>query len=221
MLIQRVATVAVLLPLFLGGLFFLPAPAWGIALLAMLAAGAYEWARLIGFGRRAALAYALALTGAALAWLIAQGADTAAPAILVWALATAFWALLVPLWLWRGWSLRARWLGMLTGLVVLFPAWLALVALQPRPWLLLALMGVVWVADSAAYFAGYHWGRRKLAPSISPGKTWEGVAGAGIGVAVYHAAVWYWGLAPGLAGAPGPPPPPPSRSPCWWPRWCP
>jgi phosphatidate cytidylyltransferase len=52
---------------------------------------------------------------------------------------------------------------------------------------LLALLGIVWIADSAAYFAGRGFGRRKLAPEISPGKTWEGVIGAGIAVAVYYA----------------------------------
>ena len=67
---------------------------------------------------------------------------------------------------------------------------------------MLALMGIVWVADSAAYFAGHQWGKRKLAPSVSPGKTWEGVAGAALAVAVYHALVWNFGFglhAPGLA----------------------
>jgi phosphatidate cytidylyltransferase len=201
MLIKRVATVAVLLPLFLCGLFFLPTRVWGIALLAMLGVGAYEWARLIGVDRSVALAYALATIGAGLGWLALSGNQPGAAAMPLWALATVFWALVVPLWLWRGWQLRSRLLGMLTGLLVLFPAWLALVALQSSPGLLLALMGVVWVADSMAYFAGHRWGRRKLAPSISPGKTWEGVAGAVVGVAVYHAAVWHWALAPVMPGA--------------------
>ena len=77
---------------------------------------------------------------------------------------------------------------------------LALIRLQEQPWVLLAILGIVWVADSAAYFAGHQWGRHKLAPSISPGKTWEGVAGAAVAVAVYHAAVWYCGFG---SGAPG------------------
>lgn len=201
MLIKRVATVAVLLPLFLGGLFHLPPLAWGYVLLLMLGAGAYEWGRLIGFSRPAALAYSAVAAGAGLAWLNGPGGASSLAATGLWLLATAFWALLVPVWLWRGWRLGSPVLGMATGLLVLFPAWLALVALQPRPWLLLALMGVVWVADSAAYFAGHRWGRLKLAPSISPGKTWEGVAGAVAGVALYHAAVWHWGLAHQMPGA--------------------
>jgi phosphatidate cytidylyltransferase len=63
---------------------------------------------------------------------------------------------------------------------------MALVRLQTQPVQLLALLGIVWVADSAAYLAGKSFGRRKFAPKISPGKTWEGVVGAGTAVAVYY-----------------------------------
>ena len=61
---------------------------------------------------------------------------------------------------------------------------------DPSPWMLLFVMGLVWVADIAAYFAGRRFGKNKLAPSISPGKTWEGVAGAMFGVSVYVVLVW-------------------------------
>ena len=72
------------------------------------------------------------------------------------------------------------------GYIVLLPLWMALVELRERgPWWLLLLMGVVWIADTAAYFSGRRFGKHKLAPSISPGKTWEGVAGAVIAVLVY------------------------------------
>jgi phosphatidate cytidylyltransferase len=64
--------------------------------------------------------------------------------------------------------------------------WLALVRLQPTPWALLVVMSVVWIADTAAYFAGKSFGRNKLAPQISPGKTWEGAFGAMAAVAVYY-----------------------------------
>jgi phosphatidate cytidylyltransferase len=69
---------------------------------------------------------------------------------------------------------------------VLVATWVAIVDLQARsPWLVLAAMAVVWVADIAAYFAGRRFGKRKLAPAISPGKTWEGVWGALVAVAAY------------------------------------
>ena len=61
-----------------------------------------------------------------------------------------------------------------------------MVELQARsPWLVLAAMAIVWIADTAAYFAGRAFGRRKLAPAVSPGKSWEGVYGAWIAVAIY------------------------------------
>jgi phosphatidate cytidylyltransferase len=64
--------------------------------------------------------------------------------------------------------------------------WLALVRLQPTPWALIIVMSVVWIADTAAYAAGKSFGRNKLAPQISPGKTWEGAFGAMVAVAVYY-----------------------------------
>ena len=85
------------------------------------------------------------------------------------------------LWLMRGWRVSGPLDMGLAGWIVLVPTWLAMVQLQQNPVELLVLLGVVWVADSAAYFAGRRFGRHKLAPAISPGKTWEGVAGAVIG----------------------------------------
>ena len=76
------------------------------------------------------------------------------------------------------------------GWVVLCGAWVAIVELQARsPWLLLAAMAIVWIADTAAYFSGRTFGRRKLAPQVSPGKTWEGVYGALFAVGLYAVAL--------------------------------
>ncbi|MGV0951420.1 MAG: phosphatidate cytidylyltransferase, partial [Azonexus sp.] len=80
--------------------------------------------------------------------------------------------------------------GLIVGLVVLFPAWLALVQLRVAgPGVLLAILAIVWMADVAAYFSGKRFGKHKLAPSISPGKTWEGAIGGGIGVVLYGIAL--------------------------------
>jgi phosphatidate cytidylyltransferase len=68
----------------------------------------------------------------------------------------------------------------------MWPTWFAFVVLRDAsPWLLLAVAAVIWVADIAAYFTGKAFGKHKLAPAVSPGKTWEGVMGALAGVAVY------------------------------------
>src|SRR5690606_8715582 len=87
--------------------------------------------------------------------------------------AVVFWVAVVPFWLRR--TLRVNPLALAAaGAVVLISAWYSLYVLQETAARLLALLGVVWIADTAAYFAGRRFGRRKLAPSISPGKTWEG-----------------------------------------------
>jgi phosphatidate cytidylyltransferase len=197
MFMTRVLTAAVLLPLFIAGLFFLPGLWWAAALFPLLLAGGWEWASLAGFSRRGHWAFctlllitapALLLTGDFQQWYLPE---TAA----LWASA-GFWLFIAPVWLLRGWKPRSALLFAVTGWILLVPTWLALVRLQELPWLLLAVLGVVWIADSAAYFSGHAWGRHKLAPAISPGKTWEGVAGAAVAVAVYHAVVWRFGFSP-------------------------
>jgi len=100
--------------------------------------------------------------------------------------AAAFWLLGVPLWMNRRWRLPKSILGWLVGLVLLLPTWLALIQLKQMGALtLVAIMATVWLADIAAYFFGRTFGRHKLAPSISPGKTWEGACGGGFAVVVY------------------------------------
>lgn len=191
----RVITAAILLPLFVGGLFFLPTGWWAAALLPLLLAGAWEWAALAGFKRSGQRGFCLlALVTGVSVLLGAHYFDCAAFEQAAYWVSVVFWLACAPLWLRNGWRVRQPLLLMLTGWLLIVPTWLALVRLQALPWLLLAVLGVVWIADSAAYFAGRTWGRRKLAPSISPGKTWEGVAGAAVAVAVYHALVWHFGF---------------------------
>jgi phosphatidate cytidylyltransferase len=191
----RVITAAILLPLFVGGLFLLPSMWWAAVLLPLLIASAWEWAALAGFRRSGQWAFCLlALLIGVPVLLGAHYFDCTAIEQLAYWVSALFWLVCAPLWLRRGWHVRQPLLLMITGWLLIVPTWLALVRLQAEPWILLAVLGVVWVADSSAYFAGRAWGRRKLAPSISPGKTWEGVAGAAIAVAVYHALVWYFGF---------------------------
>lgn len=179
----RVFTALCLIAGFLAVLFLLP-PVWATLLFAAVAAlAAWEWAGLIrARPLQRGLLVGLVLAGCWLVWL---KPDTAAPAL--WVMAMLFWLGGAPLWLWRKWRLtqQSGFAFALGGLLIV-AAWAALVDLHARnPALLLAMMGFVWVADSAAYFAGRAFGRHKLAPQISPGKTWEGVAGGVLGVVAY------------------------------------
>jgi phosphatidate cytidylyltransferase len=199
MLKTRVVTALVLLIVFLLALFWLPQRAWAAFAGLLVVPAAWEWGKLIKVSPVACGLYVLVVVAvcAVLFWLT-QG-DTprgsfaqqrAGLQSAVYIGASLFWIIVVPLWLWRSWLPRARWLAALTGLFVLVPTWLALVELRNLgPLLLLLLMSVAWISDSAAYFAGRRFGRHKLAPSISPGKTWEGVLGAVLAVSLY-AALW-------------------------------
>ena len=200
MLKTRVITALVLLLLFLAALFWLSSPGWAAFAGVLVAPAAWEWGKLIKL-RPVACGLYVVLVAAVCASLFGlaqgnaatgqRGAQTAA-----YLGASLFWLIVVPLWLWRSWLPRSRWLAALTGLVVLVPTWLALVELRALgPLLLLLLMSVAWISDTAAYFAGRRFGRRKLAPSISPGKTWEGVAGAMLAVSVY-AVLWSYAWQP-------------------------
>ena len=186
---QRVMTASVLGLLLLSCLFLLPATGWQLLTCVPIALAAAEWARLAGYQRNGRIVFILVIVASCLAFVAAfhsgMSARAHSGANVLFALALMFWAILVPMWLYRGWHTRHAPLLGAVGWMVLVPAWLAAAALQQWPWLLLAVLLVVWIADIAAYFAGHRFGRRKLAPLISPGKTWEGVIGAFAAVLVY------------------------------------
>jgi phosphatidate cytidylyltransferase len=101
-------------------------------------------------------------------------------------MSTVFWIALIPIWLISRKKVTNKLVMAVLGLLLLLATWIALNGLQHiSPWLLLAVLLTVWLADSAAYFTGKRFGRHKLAPEISPGKTWEGVAGAMLASTVY------------------------------------
>lgn len=182
MLSKRWATALTLLAGFLACLFLLPQSWWALVMAAPLVLGAREWGRLSGFAAPAANAYALA--SAALAALVYVWGS--AYHVQIYLAALVFWLVVAPLWLGFGWRLDQAMLRIMSGWLLLLPLWLALVDLRAySAFGLLLLMGIVWIADSAAYFTGKRFGRRKLAVQISPGKTWEGALGALLAVTVY------------------------------------
>ena len=187
----RVATAAVLVVAVLAALFLLPPYGWGFAVLAVITAGAHEWARLIGMTSKALVAFV------AVTFIIGAGLIVLAPPIpgsgwphpvvaVACGVATLFWiALGVPSVV-RNRPPAAGLAGAVTAIVVLMGAFVAVVELQARsPWIVLAAMAIVWIADTAAFFAGRRIGKHKLAPLISPGKSWEGAFGGVAAVIVY------------------------------------
>lgn len=201
MLRTRVITALVLVALLLPGLFLLPPTWWALLAALFIGVAGWEWGGLLGLGdlRRLVLGGALTALCAAVALLApaamgvgggSGGEPPSAWVIATYAVAAGFWGGLVPFWLRAKWSLPHGLPGILIGFVVLFPTWLALVQIRiPGPGVLLAVLAVVWMADVAAYFSGRAFGKRKLAPSISPGKTWEGAIGAAVGVVLYGIAL--------------------------------
>ncbi|HKC45568.1 MAG TPA: phosphatidate cytidylyltransferase [Burkholderiales bacterium] len=195
MLRERIVTGIVLAAACLAALFWLPALGWATLAGCILALAAWEWA---AFARcrtaRARTGYTVATVVAFLgaAWLLrlASGATGTIALLPVYGAAIAFWLIVAPLWIWRRPSGMPSALLLALGWIVLLPAVLALVHLRNfDPMVLLLFMALVWVADIAAYFVGRRFGRFKLAPVVSPGKTWEGLAGAMAAAAVY-AVVW-------------------------------
>lgn len=187
MLKQRVITAAILLLAFLVLLFFVPQWLWLLLAGAVAALAAREWVVMAGLkGPFAAVFVAgVGLLSLLLGLLAGLSGSTVKAAWLVpgYVAAGVLWLCLVPFWMRAGQVPGGTCAGVLIGLGVLVPTALALAHLRLLdPWLLLAAMALVWVADIAAYFTGRAFGRRKLAPSISPGKTVEGALGAATAV---------------------------------------
>jgi phosphatidate cytidylyltransferase len=193
----RILTALVLIPLTIAALFFLPPREWAAITLVIVALASNEWAVLTGYRKLSGLLLVagILLIGACMLFPRWSGFDAEGgwPEPLVVSIcgaATLFWVVIAPAWLYFGWRIESKIVLTLVGWLALSATWVAVVQLQARsPALLLALMAIVWVADTAAYFAGRRFGKRKLAPAISPGKTWEGVYGALIAVAVYALAL--------------------------------
>lgn len=189
---QRLITALVLAPLIMVSVVLLPTPWFAAAMAAVVAMAAWEWAGFIGFGSAAGRGAYVGVVAACMLWLwlgMPRSWD-----VYVLAVAT-FWWLVLAVMLSRTRRIKPAPVtqpGLAPlGLMVLVTPWLALIHLHGRPgdgpWIVLGLLMLVWIADSAAYFAGRRWGGRKLAAALSPGKTWAGVYGGLAGAAA-------WGL---------------------------
>jgi len=179
MIKQRLLTALVLGVLVLAGVFLLPLNGFALGCAVVMLPAALEWANLSGLSGVAKWLYALALTGAiALIYFLLPSE-------------MGFWLLAAAglFWLWGTYLIlrypaqagfSARSVKLLIGIAVVVPTWVALVNLKALPegsFALLMLLLLVWGADTGAYCAGKLFGRHKLIPDVSPGKTVEGLAG--------------------------------------------
>jgi len=188
MLKTRVLTALVLLAVFLSALFLLPRSGWIAFCALFVGLSAWEWGALAALAAVGRLIYSALLVGVFVLLGIHEASATNSSYAPAWAYYAAgfFWVALVPAWIWRQPRFGSRAVLLAAGAAVLPPAAAALVDLRGvHPSFLLATLATVWISDTAAYFVGRRFGKRKLAPSISPGKTWEGVAGALAAVGLY------------------------------------
>jgi phosphatidate cytidylyltransferase len=197
MLIQRVITALFMLAILLPAIFYNSLVPFGIVTLLLISAGGWEWARLNQFPNRIAVVVGVVCAGVfAASW---QYGWTARPMGLLWLIVGSSWILVGVRLLNTGvssWSVVPKGIRLIGGLFAIWIAWLAV--MQARLIgvnFLFSVMVLVWVADIFAYFFGRalggKWIAQKLAPSISPGKTWEGAIGGLLGV-VAIAFIWKW-----------------------------
>jgi len=193
MLKQRVITAVILLALLLPALFA-DAPYFFNGLtLVLMGAAAWEWARMQGIGQRWSVLAGIAVTAAL--WLSYAAGFFAPQSMAYLVIVLALCGPGIAWMLWRGmgrWSSVPRPLRLALGWAVIALAWLAVVHARAVSLnFLLSVLVLVWAADIAAYFGGRAWGVRKLAPQISPGKTWAGAISGAVAVLLI-ALAWGW-----------------------------
>ena len=192
MLATRVASAVIMAAGLVIAVLTLPAFAWALFVLAVVAASAWEWGSLARLETTQKVLFTIILTAACAAagnWTgLTGGKVLAMRSVPFYCVGAVFWVTVVPAWL-RARPLKVpRYVIVAMAFPVLIPAYLALLELRALgPAVLLLVMAIVWIADTMAYFSGRLFGRTKLAPKISPGKTWEGIWGALFSLAMYGA----------------------------------
>ena len=196
MLKQRIITAVVLFAIVFSAIFTLSNRFWSIALIGLVVVGGYEWSKLSGHSRATALLFNLTILLSCAALLVtnvlASSATCGLIYLAVFILSSLFWLGICPIWLAKKTRLGTSIISSIVGWIILVPTWLALSYLQNSVATLILVFCFVWLMDSVAYFIGRKLGKHKLAPNISPKKTWEGVAAAYVVVTLYVLLIFYF-----------------------------
>jgi len=197
MLRTRVITAILLVTGLLLTVFLASRQVWAIVTLGISLLAVMEWAHLIKLNRTqsftvVAMTALIGVCVLSLQYTVLATYQTYTELALL-SISALFWLVMAPVWLGQRKACQHRFMMAILGILLISATWIALVGLHEiNPWLLIGVIATVSLADSAAYFAGKRFGRHKLAPTISPGKTWEGVLGALVAVTIYGGLLCYY-----------------------------
>jgi phosphatidate cytidylyltransferase len=187
-LLARVFTSIVLIGSLLVGIFMLPQWLWGLTLILPIVIVALEYSRLFDWNQKLRVGFVLTVVSLCLVpFLLFDQFNQLVSlmgAVISW-VAVLFWMLLVPFLIRYRFRTKSYICNVLIGIVIIVPAWFTMVGLQTIPYALLGVLVGVWLVDIAGYFIGRKFGKIKLLPSVSPGKTREGVLGGLVAICAY------------------------------------
>lgn len=192
MLRTRIATASVLLAVAVGSLVW-SSTAFAVVVTALLGLALTEWLQLTGAARSVLMMVALLVCAVLLAVVFASPNTIDTVVLPLGVVAAVIWLVIAAVLVQpRAMTLRLPPIpGIVLAVVLVLAAWFALMRfLSQGVLMLLSVLSVVWIADTAAFFVGRAFGRKKLAPHISPGKTWAGVVGAILAVLIVAFTVW-------------------------------
>ena len=192
MLISRILSAFVMLLVFLSSMFLFSGRYFSFVIYIPSLLALFEWSKLLYFKSHEKKIFLI--ISLILIYFIDQHLD-ADNSRLILLIASVFWLCIAPLFLLFKIKLKNFFLSALIGWVLIMPLIISLnYLIQLSPWVVLLVLTSIWLADSGAYFFGKQFGKKKLAPTISPGKTWEGFLGALFVVSSFSIAVTYLGF---------------------------
>jgi phosphatidate cytidylyltransferase len=192
MLISRILSAFVMLLVFLSSMFLFSGRYFSFVIYIPSLLALFEWSKLLYFKSHEKKIFLI--ISLILIYFIDQHLD-ADNSRLILLIASVFWLCIAPLFLLFKINLKNFFLSALIGWVLVMPLIISLnYLIQLSPWVVLLVLTSIWLADSGAYFFGKQFGKKKLAPTISPGKTWEGFLGALFVVSSFSIAVTYLGF---------------------------